>query len=304
MSASQFDVVIVGGGPAGLSAALVLGRARRRVVVVDEGEPRNAVSRALHGFLSRDGIAPSELGRISREQLSQYPNVELRLHDRVETAARTDDGFQLDTRDGSRFAGRKIILATGMVDELPEVPGLRELYGRSVFHCPYCDGWEVRDQPLAVYGTSDEHGGGLAIELLGWSRDITMCLDGRGELSPSCRDRLSKHGVRIREDRIERLEGRDGVLEHIVFADGSSLDCRALFFFTHRRQTSDLALQLGCDSYGEEGCEVQEPGKTNVPGLYIIGDASRDVLQVAVAVGEGTQAAVAVNAELIEEDFP
>lgn len=298
-----FDVLIVGGGPAGSSAALVLGRARRRVCIVDDGRPRNAASRALHGLLSRDGIPPLDLLRVGREEIARYDTVEF-FHDRVERAACIGNGFQLETREGRRFEGRKVILATGVIDDLPNVPGFRELYGRSIFHCPYCDGWEVRDQPLAVYGHSDHHGAGLAIELLGWSRDVSLCLDGAGELSPSYRERLTRHGIRVRHEKIARLEGRDGALERIVFEDGSSLARRALFFYTHRRQASDLALQLGCEMYDAKGCSVEKRGRTNVPGLYVVGDASRDVLQVAVALGEGTEAAVAINAELITEDFP
>jgi thioredoxin reductase len=178
-----YDVLIVGGGPAGLSAALVLGRARRRVLVLDAGTPRNAASQALHGFLSRDGIAPSELLRISREQLEKYETIHL-LTARVEDGVCAEDGFEVTTANGRRFRGRKLILAMGVVDALPSIEGLRELYGRSVFHCPYCDGWEVRDQPLAVYGQSDALGGGLALELLLWSRDVVMCTDGPSALTP------------------------------------------------------------------------------------------------------------------------
>jgi thioredoxin reductase len=299
---ASYDVIIVGGGPAGLSAALVLGRARRRVLVLDEGKPRNAAAQALHGFLSRDGIAPSELLRISHEQLEKYETIHL-LTARVEDGVCLEDGFEVITGNGQRFRGRKLMLATGVVDALPSLDGFWEFYGRSVFHCPYCDGWEVRDQPLAVYGQSDERGGGLALELLLWSRDVVLCTDGPSALTPPYRKRLARHGVALREERIARLEGRDGILERIVFTAGRPLERRALFFASPRRQATDLAKRLGCEVYEPGGCRTDKFGRSNVPGLYVIGDASRDVMQAVVAAGEGAEAAAAVNTELLKEDL-
>lgn len=297
-----WDVIIVGGGPAGLSAALVLGRARRHGLVLDAGAPRNAASQALHGFLSRDGITPSELSRISREQLRKYETIHL-LTAGVEDGSRSDDGFEVTTGDGRRFRGRKLILATGVIDALPSIDGFRELYGRSVFHCPYCDGWEVRDQPLAVYGQSDERGGGLALELLLWSRDVVLCTDGQSALTPKYRERLARHGVALREEPIARLEGHDGILERIVFKEGWPLERRALFFWSMRRQSTDLAKRLGCDMYEPESCRTDKFGRSNVPGLYVIGDASRDVMQAVIAAGEGAVAAAAVSTELLQEEL-
>src|SRR5262245_30346197 len=148
----MYDVIIVGAGPAGLSAALMLGRSRRRVLVCDTGHPRNAAARAMHGFLTRDGMPPLEFLAIAREQLRQYDTVELRGVEVVEAACHPDASFHVALADGARHTSRKLLIATGVVDNVPEIPGFRELYGRSVFHCPYCDGWEVRDQPLAIYG--------------------------------------------------------------------------------------------------------------------------------------------------------
>jgi len=301
MSEPLFDVIIVGAGPAGLSAALVLGRCRRRVLVCDSGKPRNAASHGLHGYLTRDGIEPAEFLRIARDQLRQYETVDLR-HAEVIEARRLENTFEITLPDGARLTSRRLLLATGVVDELPQIEGLPAFYGTSVFHCPYCDGWEMRDQPLAVYGQG-ENGAGLALELLLWSRDLVLCTDGPTDLTAEDIERLDRHNIAIREDKLVRLEGNEGVLERIVFAKGESLAVRAMFFSTGQRQASHLAEKLGC-AFTDQGCvDTGEYETTNVRGLYVAGDASRLVQFVIVAASEGAQAAVAINKELMKEDL-
>jgi thioredoxin reductase len=296
-----FDVIIVGAGPAGLSAALVLGRARRRVLVCDAGRPRNRMSHGLHGYLTREGIDPAEFLRLAREQLRPYETVELR-QTKVTDAQRSADGFEIVLSNGERLSSRKLLLATGVVDDVPEIEGLAEFYGRSVFHCPYCDGWEFRDQPLAIYGRG-ENGAGLALELIFWSRDLVLCTDGPSQLSEAELQRLARQNVPVREDRIVRLKGNDGLLQRIVFANGESLAVRGMFFSTGQRQGSDLPRRLGCE-FTEHGCvRTGEYETTNVPGLYVAGDASRLVQFVVVAASEGAQAAVAINKELMKEEL-
>lgn len=297
----KFDVIIVGAGPAGLSAALVLGRCRRRVLICDAGNPRNAASHGLHLFLTRDGIEPAEFLKIAREQLQPYESVKLR-NVKVTDARRAADGFEIALEDGERFFARKLLLATGVSDTLPKIAGLIDFYGRSVFHCPYCDGWEMRDQPLAVYGQG-EKGAGLALELKLWSRDLVLCTDGPSELSRGDRERLDQHGIGVREDRIKSLEGSGGQLARIVFETGASLTARGMFFSTGHTQASDLAKKLGC-AFTEQGCVATGDYEiTSVPGVYAAGDASRLVQFVIVAASEGAQAAVAINKELMKEDL-
>ncbi len=297
----MLDVIIVGAGPAGLSAALVLGRCRRRVLICDAGHPRNAASLALHGFMTRDGIEPAEFLHLAREQLAPYETIELRQTE-VTDARRLASGFEVTLRTGELISSRKLLLATGVVDDIPAIDGLADFYGRSVFHCPYCDGWEQRDQPLAVYGRG-ENGLGLTLELLLWSRDLVLCTDGPSQLSGEELQRLTGHNIALREDRISRLEGSDGALERIVFAKGDSLARSAMFFSTGQRQASGLAGKLGC-KFTEQGCvDTGDYETTNVPGLYVAGDASRLVQFVIVAASEGAQAAVAINKELMKEDL-
>jgi thioredoxin reductase len=296
----MYDVIIVGAGPAGLSAALMLGRSRRRVLVCDTGKPRNAASLAIHGFLSRDGIPPCDLLRIGREQLRQYDTVEVRDIE-VSVAECRDSRFHVTLADGSTLSSRKLLIATGVVDNLPDLPGFQQLYGRSVFHCPYCDGWEVRDQPLAIYGRGDR-GIGLALELTGWSRDLVLCTDGPSEIAADDLARLDRLGIPVREDRVVRLEGGD-CLERIVFATGEPLARRALFFTTGQTQQSQLARRLGC-RLNEKGTVLT--GKyeaTHLPGLFVAGDASRAVQWVVVAAAEGAEAAFAINTDLLKEDL-
>ena len=301
MDTSLFDVIIIGAGPAGLSGALVLGRCRRRVLLCDAGRPRNAASHGLHNYLTRDGIDPAEFLHLGREELKSYETVKL-LKIEVTDARRLEHGFEVTLSNGERAVTRKLLIATGVVDEIPKLKGIDSFYGRSVFHCPYCDGWEMRDQPLAVYGKG-ENGLGLTLELILWSRDLVLCTDGPSELSAEDLARLAQHNVPVYEQRILRLEGNDGVLDQIIFVNGEATQRRGMFFSTGQRQGSELPKKLGCE-FTDEGCVATGAYEvTNVPGLYVAGDASRLVQFVIVAASEGAQAAVAINKELMKEDL-
>ena len=296
------DVIIVGAGPAGLSAALMLGRCRRSVLIFDNSKPRNASSQALHGYLTRDGTPPLEFRQLARQELLQYDTVEYREAEVAGAECQPNGHFSVQLVHGQRFIARKLLLATGVVDDLPDIAGFRDLYGRSVFHCPYCDGWEVRDQPLAIYGRG-ERGVGVALELTVWSRDLLLCTDGPSEIDAESLDRLARNGIQVCEEKIARLEGCDGVLSRIAFRDGTSVARRALFFTTGQYQRSDLLVRLGCE-FNEKG--TVRTGKyetTHLPGLFVCGDASRAVQWVVVAASEGAEAAFAINTDLIKEDL-
>lgn len=297
------DVIIVGGGPAGLSAALVLGRCRRRVFVLDAGVPRNRASRAMHGFISRDGIDPCEFRQIARDELRAYPSVELHEGE-VMNAERRNRQFTVALKDGRRFTARMLLLATGIIDELPRLTGFEQFWGRTIHLCPYCDGWEHRDQPIAVHGRGIP-AVELALEMLGWSRDLVLCTDGPSGLGADQRARLEVAKIPLIETRIDRLEGEGEQITGVRFVDQRAHPCRALFFTAPQRQCSSLGTELGCKC-SEDGTtlDCKECASTNVPGVYVAGNASRGLQLVIMAAAEGTQAAFTINQALLEADSP
>ena len=311
---ARYDAVVVGAGAAGLSAALVLGRSRRRVLILDGGEPRNAPSSGSHGFFTRDGAPPKELLRIGREQLTPYEGVRYRRA-KARKAGGTSGAFEVVLEDGSTVFARRLVLATGVADELPDRPGFSELWGRGVYHCPYCHGWEVRDRPLAVLnsgvGTVER-----CVLIRNWSRDLVLLTDGPAGLDEKSRRRLSGLGVPVREERISRLEGdfgresraTNGGLERIVFEDGSTLAREGLFYVPPQSQRSELAEELGCDLERMARAVVikSDPTtrETSITGVYAAGDVTGTgpLQSVPLAAASGAAAAYFANYALAIED--
>ena len=295
-----YDCVIVGGGPAGLSAALMLGRCRRRVLLCDVGRQRNIRAREIHAYPTRDCTSPAEYLRMARDELERYGTIECRELEIAE-ATKEGRGFVACAADGTRLTTRKLLLATGVVDELPDLEGLDELYGISVHHCPYCDAWEWRDRPLAVYGGGD-HGPGLALSLTAWSADVLLCTGG-SVIPQDATARLSAAGIVVRGEPVLRLEGKRGLLERIVFAGGDAVSRSALFVCNDQRQRSPLAERLGCRLTEKGMVDTGRCEATNVSGLYVAGDASKEAQFVVVAAAEGAEAGMAIHKALIEEDL-
>jgi thioredoxin reductase len=303
----RYDAVVVGAGAAGLSAALVLGRSRRRVLVLDGGEPRNASSAGVHGFFTRDGTHPGELLEIGRGQLEPYPGVEYRAERATEVSG-SDGAFEVVLEDEETVSARKIVLATGVADELPGRPGFKELWGRGVYHCPYCHGWEVRDRPLAVLAGGEEVAE-RAVLIRNWSRDLVALTDG-SPLADGARARLGALGVPVYEGRIARLEGKNGGsggLSRIHFEDGSSLEREGLFYGPPQRQRSPLAEALGCElvvmGHATEVVKADPMTReTGVPGVFVAGDGGPPPQSVANAVASGANAAAFLNHALCGED--
>lgn len=300
----EVDVVIVGGGPAGLSAALVLGRARRRVVLFDHGRYRNAASRRMHGYLSRDGIPPAALLEVGRREVLAY-GVSIRREEVTRIVPvgtrRGHTAFQVSLQRGRPVSAKKILLATGVVDRIPPIPGIESFYGTSVHHCPYCDGWEWRDRRLACYGHGAS-GEALAHALLTWSRDVVLLTDGASRLSPGELAELRSRGVEVIRNRVVGLEGPAGRLRRVLLRGRDPLERDALFFSTGNDQSCDLAVRLGCRLTLKAAIRTNRRERTNVPGVYVAGDASWDVQFVVVAAAEGAKAAVAINRELQAEE--
>jgi thioredoxin reductase len=301
MARSSFEVVVVGGGPAGLSAALMLGRCRRSVLVCDVGEPRNRATRAVHGYLTRDGLAPGELTDLGRAELVAY-GVEFRCVGVVDVDRQAADGdYAVSMANGTSVRARFVLLATGVVDDLPGIHGFHDCYGRSVFHCPYCDGWEWRDRRLVAFGVGRD-ASGLALSLRTWSADVVLCTNGR-RIDRRAVARLARHGVPVREQPIEQLAHDEGQLRGLAFAGGELLPRDALFFTTGQHPQSQLAARLGCTLTRNGTVRTGTSCDTNVPRVFVAGDASRDAQFVVVAAAEGVKAAVAINQAIQAEEM-
>lgn len=295
----MLDVIIIGGGPAGLSAALVLARSRRSVVVIDHGRQRNRRAVEMHGYLTRDCIAPADFLDLARRDLERYP---VRMIRGEAGGARSvpEGGFEVQAPGGEVLRSRKLLLATGVIDLLPDVPGIDDLYGSSVHHCPYCDGWEHRDERLAAYGEG-KAALGLALSLRTWSADVVACTDGVA-LSAEDAERARRNGIAVRQERLTELKGEAGRLRTLRFADGPDLERDALFFNTGQVQRSPLPKLLNCSFNEDGGVITNQKQCTGVSGLYLAGDADRDVQFVINAAAEGATAAVAINREMQDEE--
>lgn len=300
MKAGTWDVIVIGGGPAGLSGALVLGRCLRRVVVVDDGRPRNFAAHASHGFFTRDGEHPDELRELGRAQLRPY-GVRF-IKDRALAAERDADGrFHVSLEKGKPLHARRLLVATGLCDRLPDIPGAAALYGRGLHHCAYCDGYEHRGQRLAALG-DDAWAVDEALSLRTWSEDVTLLTGGRPKLTREQLRKLARNDIPVVTGGLVRLEARRGRLSGVRFEDGQTRPVDALFFHPRPQQRCVVAGSLGCDFTRHGTIKTGKGETTNIEGLYAAGDASRDVQQISIAVAEGTKAAMSINRSLRLED--
>ncbi|OBF63614.1 pyridine nucleotide-disulfide oxidoreductase [Mycobacterium sp. 852002-50816_SCH5313054-b] len=300
-----WDCVIVGGGAAGLSAGLVLGRARRRTLLVDAGEQSNLAAHGIGGLLGHDGRPPAELYAAGRREIMSYTSVDYRTGE-VVAGVRLDDVFELMLADGRRERTRRVLLATGMQYRPPSIHGLAPLWGTSVFHCPFCHGWEVRDQPLAVLARGEQavHG---SLLLRGWSDDVVLLTDGPADLGDDDVARLAAAGVGIDERQVTEIVSADGELAAIVFSDGARLERRGLMVATTLHQRSSLAEQLDVESAEPTPVTAERVGvdaqcRTSAPGVFAAGDLSAQMPQVAAAIASGSLAAAAVVRSLLADD--
>jgi thioredoxin reductase len=276
-----------------------LARCLRKLLVFDSGKPRNLKSEAMHGFLSRDGINPLEFLRIAKGDLEKY-QVEIKEDEIIKARKLDNENFEVEDTSGNKFHAKKLLIATGLIDELPKIEGVEKFYGTSIFHCPYCDGWENRLKPLAVY-SKNNIGAGLAVVLKNWTDDILVCTDGRSVSEEEMRVFELKN-IKVSTKEIKKLEGQDGMLEHIIFSDGTQSLVYGLFFSTDQYQKSSIAEQLGCN-FTENGVIDADPYQhTNIQGVYVAGDSAKDMQLVIIAAAEGAKAAVVINKALQKEE--
>ena len=302
----MIDAVIAGAGPGGLSAALCLARAGRQVLVADGGPWRNVSSGTLHNFLSRDGVTPAELRASALAQLQRYPSVKVQpvSADSVEGES---GSFRVALSGGRVAQAHRLLLATGVEDVLPDIPGLAERWGQSVVHCPYCHGWERAGLTLGVLAL-DEWAVHHAVHVARFSDDVTLYTNGDFPITADQRELLRARKVAVREESLARIEGPGASLERLVFTGEGTAACQTLFCFAPTRQRSDLAARLGCRLLEDGKVEVNEFGQTTRPGVYAVGDMARTAAnsftaqQVVTAAAEGVVAAVVIDQELLYND--
>ncbi|WP_257352052.1 NAD(P)/FAD-dependent oxidoreductase [Pseudalkalibacillus decolorationis] len=297
------DCAIIGGGPAGLNAALVLGRAKRKVILFDNDQPRNAVTQESHGFITRDGVSPREFRALAHQDISKYPSVKIKKSKIVEVKKESSSMFNLITHEGKSFLCRKIIVATGLKESLPNVNGIRDYYGKSIFSCPYCDGWELREQPLVLI-SENKHVSHMAKVIYQWSKDLVVCTNGNKIIPETEQQLLKRKGIRIKEERIIHLRGSDGKLEKVVFEDGTEMERTGGFVTTELGQFNDLASALGCKMSKNGGIIADDLGRTNVQDVYAAGDTSLSgPSQLIISAAQGVRAAMGVNFDLTMAEF-
>lgn len=297
----QYDAIIVGGSYAGLSAAHVLGRSMRHVLVINAGQPANRQTPHAHNFLTRDGESPAALSAIAYEQVSQYPTVQF-WTDTVVTAVQAGSTFRVTTAGGVMFQARKLLLATGVADIMPNLPGFAECWGRSVLHCPYCHGYEVHGQPLGVLANG-ETGYELATLIQHWSDLLTLFTNGPSTLTYAQQQVLTQLGISVVETPVAALEHKAGLITALLLDDAHRMRPTAIFARVPFRQHTDIAIQLGC-SLTETGLiEASEFGEISVAGVFGAGDATTPMRQLAVAVANGLKAGAWINRALITDDL-
>jgi len=296
------DCVIVGGGPAGLSAALVLGRSRRSVILIDDNRPRNAVTHASHGYLTRDGIQPGEFRRIAHEEVFKYPSVEHRQAE-VTNIFNQVDGFEIVMKTGERIRAKKLIMATGLKEVFPVIDGLHDFYGKSLFNCPYCDAWEWRDRPIVLL-TEEPVALHMAILLYNWSQDLIVCTNGKPLLSENERMKLETKNIQVIETPVVAFEGQNGLLEQIVLSDGRRINRSVGFVIPKWQPKIDFSKQLGYAVTEFGGIVTDAMGRSTISGLYAAGDAAYvRPSQLIYAASDGYKTGVTVNMDLSEELF-
>jgi thioredoxin reductase len=297
----KFDVIIIGGSYSGLSAGMALGRALRKVLIIDSGKPCNMQTPHSHNFLTQDGKTPKEISTLARQQVEKYDTVQF-FDGKATKGVKTENGFEIETESGEKFEAQKLIFATGIKDNLTDIDGFAACWGISLIHCPYCHGYEVRNEKTGIIGNGD-YGFEFSTLISNWTNDLTLFTNGTSTLTSEQAEKLERHHIKIVEKAIERLEHSDGHLQNIVFKDGAKVDVKAAYTRSPFEQHCPIPETLGCELTEDGNIRINQLQKTTVSGVFACGDNVTRIRTVANAVAMGTTTGMMVNKELIEEKF-
>jgi thioredoxin reductase len=297
----DFDVIIIGGSYSGLAAGMALGRALRRVLIIDSGKACNRQTPHSHNFITQDGKTPKEIATLAKQQVEKYDSIKF-INDLATNGTKTDKGFEIQTSSGKTFAAKKLIFATGVKDVMPDMDGYAECWGISVLHCPYCHGYEVRNERTGILGNGD-YGFEFSMLISNWTKDLTLFTNEKSTLTIERTVKLESHNIKIVETKIEKLEHRQGYLQTIRFKDGTASSIKALYAHSSFEQHCSIPKTLGCELTDEGYIKIDPMQKTNVPGVYSCGDNTSRLRTVASAVAAGTTAGMMMNKEIVFENF-
>ncbi len=298
--ALDFDVIIIGGSYSGLSAAMALGRASRKVLVIDSGKPCNQQTPHSHNFITHDGETPAKISEKAKEQVLNYPTIRF-LNGKAITGKK-NELFQINTETGDSYYSKKLLFASGLKDIMPAIPGFSECWGISILHCPYCHGYEIKNEKTGLIGNGD-----LGFEFVKmishWTNDLTLLTNGVSTLTKEQREKIEGHNIKIVETEIDRIEHSLGYIKEVILKDGSKISLRAIYAKPAFSQHCTIPSELGCELTEQGLIKVDAFQKTNIYGIYAAGDNTVSGRAVSFSVASGTMAGVFMNKELIEEDF-
>ncbi|OYN67325.1 MULTISPECIES: NAD(P)/FAD-dependent oxidoreductase [Bacillus] len=294
------DCAIIGGGPAGLSAALVVGRGRKQVIVFDDELPRNRVTQESHGFITNDGMTPFEIRQAGEADLQKYPSIKIK-RSRIVDIQKKEESFTLLTHEGDTFEAKKIILATGLQDILPEIEGIHDVYGKTLFSCPFCDGWELKDKALALIA-ENQRALHMAKLLSNWTKDLIVFTNGH-VLAEEDKALLTAHSIQVIDEPIVSIDHDNGQLRALQLANGETVKREGGFVASEFKQSAPFAEKLGCQMTKNAGIETDILGRTTVSGVFACGDNLGGPAQLVLAAAAGSQAGMGVIHEFVQEEF-
>jgi thioredoxin reductase len=297
----DFDVIIIGGSYSGLAAGMALGRALKKVLIIDSGKPCNSQTPYSHNFITQDGKTPNEIAALAKRQVQHYDTIVL-LDGLATDGTKNEKGFQIQTASGETFNAKKLIFATGVTDIMQDIEGYPQCWGISVLHCPYCHGYEVRGEKTGILGNA-ESGFELSGLVSNWTKDLTLFTNGKSSLTTEQAIKLKRHDIKIIETKIKKLEHLNGQLQKVVFKDDTTVSIKAMYVRSAFDQHCTIPEKLGCELTQEGYIKVDAFQKTTVPGIFACGDNALRMRAIANAVSTGTTAGIAVNKEIVFEEF-